>query len=816
VTASTATVVPPAIAPAGRRLEPVPRRADGVELIGELAGSGYRRTPALARRADGQLIKLTPLLYRLIETIDGRRDYDEIAAELTRRVGKNATADDVRYLVEKKLRPLGILRRADGGQPQVQRANPLLAIRPRIVVSKQEWTNRLTTPFLWLFSPLVVLPMVSAFALITIWLLTDKGLASAIHEAFYEPSMLLLVWVLVLLSAAFHEIGHATACRYGGARPGVMGAGLYLVWPTFYTEVSDAYRLDRRGRLRVDLGGLYFSAIFAVGTAGAWALTADDALLLVIAVQVLQMVRQLAPFVRADGYHVMADLIGVPDLFAHIKPTLLGLLPTRWGRPENQVLKPWARAAVALWVLIVVPVLVVTLGMMVLALPRLIGTAWDSMGLRWAETTGLWSDGDLAGVIASGISTAIVALPVLGILYLLARLGRRTATRTWQTTQGRPLMRMAALAGATMLAGVLAWAWWPHGQYEPISGDEAGPIPTIAGPELTVTAPQPVSYTVSAPAAQAASASAAPAAPPQAVPPASLTWQERRGTSAAGRNPGDAPASPARSDDAWPFPFDPPAPPEPGDNRSMAVNLVDGSSLTDLAASLLLVMGGDPVTQENAAHAYASCSDCRTVAIAFQVILILGYTDQITPINGAVAANYNCDACDTLAFAYQIIATLTRAPDDQLQQQLAAMMERLQELEANLDSMTDEEIYLELEDIQNDLLDALDASGTLATSAAGPTSASALAGVTAASQADGDGASAGGATGEDAPAEPDSTAEPAPEGSSDGSTTTTTQDPATEQPPETTTTDQSTTTTTETTTTTTTTTTDTGDGSTSP
>ena len=60
-----------------------------------------------------------------------------------------------------------------------------------------------------------------------------------------------------------------------------------------------------------------------------------DALLLVVAAQLLLMVRQLVPFVRFDGYHILADLVGVPDLFLHIKPTLLGLLPTRWRRSEG-------------------------------------------------------------------------------------------------------------------------------------------------------------------------------------------------------------------------------------------------------------------------------------------------------------------------------------------------------------------------------------------------------------------------------------------------------------------------------------------------
>ena len=49
------------------------------------------------------------------------------------------------------------------------------------------------------------------------------------------------------------------------------------MWPAFYTDVTDAYRLDRAGRLRTDLGGLYFNAIFALATFGVWALTGVEA-----------------------------------------------------------------------------------------------------------------------------------------------------------------------------------------------------------------------------------------------------------------------------------------------------------------------------------------------------------------------------------------------------------------------------------------------------------------------------------------------------------------------------------------------------------
>ena len=226
--------------------------------------------------------------------------------------------------------------------------------------------------------------MLIALVVVSWWVLFRKGLASATYEAFDKPGLLILVIVVTVFSAGFHEFGHAAGARRGGATPGAMGAGIYLVWPAFYTDVTDSYRLGRWGRVVTDLGGLYFNAIVAVAIGGVWWATQYDALLLVIATQILQMVRQLTPLVRFDGYHVLADVTGVPDLFQRIKPTLLGVLPWRWHHPESTVLKPWARAVVTLWVVVVVPLLLFSLFCMVLSLPRLLGTAWASLNKQSA------------------------------------------------------------------------------------------------------------------------------------------------------------------------------------------------------------------------------------------------------------------------------------------------------------------------------------------------------------------------------------------------------------------------------------------------
>src|SRR3954466_4594708 len=95
---------------AGRR---PPRLADGVELIGEYEGSGYKEPPSLVRRGDGQVVQLTPLLYTVTEKADGRRDYADIASAITTEIGRKVSADNVRFLVEEKLVPLGVLVGAD-------------------------------------------------------------------------------------------------------------------------------------------------------------------------------------------------------------------------------------------------------------------------------------------------------------------------------------------------------------------------------------------------------------------------------------------------------------------------------------------------------------------------------------------------------------------------------------------------------------------------------------------------------------------------------------------------------------------------------
>src|SRR3954454_8527775 len=368
----SATVSRPA-APVATEAPPALARAEGLELLGDVSGSGYKQGAALVRRSDGQMVQLTPLMYGLLEQADGERDHAALAAAMSERLGRRLEAEHVAR-IEEKLAEQGLLAGAEDKAPP--RSNPLLALRWKVLFTDPKVTRRITAPFLWFFRPWVLIPALIGFAVVCWFVLIHKGVAAATSQAFDKPELLLLVLGLTIASAALHEIGHAAACRYGGGRPGGIGAGIYIVWPAFYTDVTDAYRLPRPARLRTDLGGIYFNAVVAVSTLGAFLATGLDVLLLLIGIQMLEIVKNLSPVIRSDGYHILSDATGVPDLYAHMGPTLKRLLP--WKRREHSALKGWARVLVTVWVLVIVPVLLAMAFSAILLFPKLAASSWDS------------------------------------------------------------------------------------------------------------------------------------------------------------------------------------------------------------------------------------------------------------------------------------------------------------------------------------------------------------------------------------------------------------------------------------------------------
>src|SRR3954471_11790432 len=151
----------------------VPGPASGIQLLGAMEGSGYRTPPALVRRGDGQVLQLTPLLYAVLEAVDGTRSLADVADAVGQTLRRSVAPSDIRQLITSQLLPLGLLQRPDGTEPELKRSNPLLRMRLRVAVTDPERTRRLTAPFARLFTPLIAVPVLLAFAVVCWWVLFE-------------------------------------------------------------------------------------------------------------------------------------------------------------------------------------------------------------------------------------------------------------------------------------------------------------------------------------------------------------------------------------------------------------------------------------------------------------------------------------------------------------------------------------------------------------------------------------------------------------------------------------------------------------------
>ncbi len=452
-----------------------PARDPGLELLGEYQGSGYREPPALVRRSDGQILQLPPVLYEVLKAIDGERGSAEIAAAVSEQVQRGFTNEDIDFLIEEKLRPQHLVTEVDGSSTAPPRPDPFLAFRYRIGVVSERVSGALGGVFRPLFFPPVLLVLLLGLIVADWWIFFDQGVAQALRQALYHPGLFLPLLAAVVVSAAFHEIGHATACRYGGAQPGRMGCGLYLAWPAFYTDISDTYRLGRRGRLRTDLGGVYFNVIVILITTGVYATTRNlEALLLLVVIEHMEIAHQLLPVVRLDGYYIVADLTGVPDLFARMGAILRSLRFWRNPDPRVTALKRWVRVAVTTWVLIVVPLLILELLIVLIHLPRILGTSWDSADRLGRGTGQAFGHGDALRGFSDALQVLVLAIPITGTLLMVFQLFRKGAAWVWRITRGHRLRRALALSAMGVFAGLLLLAWIPSRNYRPIQPGERG------------------------------------------------------------------------------------------------------------------------------------------------------------------------------------------------------------------------------------------------------------------------------------------------------------------------------------------------------
>ncbi|MBT1002313.1 hypothetical protein KIH31_06830 [Paenarthrobacter sp. DKR-5] len=428
-------------------LEPAPappreqrwRLAEGVSFLGPLNGSGLAAEKFLIRRPDGQIVQVSALLQLILTATAEHRLPADQAAHVTRTCGRELPVELLGQVIERKLRPLGLVHDAaeDSGADRAAppMAAPLLALRLKGTLLPAAASRRAAAVLAPLYNPPVVVAVAGGLLLLDGTLLTSSDLLAAFGQILLTPALLLGLFVLMMAGALVHELGHAAACCYGGARPGVIGFGVYLVFPAFFTDVTDSYRLGRAGRLRTDLGGLYFNALCVLAAGTGYLLTGSGVLLLFVFATQVQMLQQLPPTVRLDGYFVLSDLAGVPDLFARVGPVVRSLRPGAAPDPRVLELRPASRRIVTAWVLTVIPSLFLLLGWLLWNLPLLAGQTAAALSAHARLFAAAVNAAHPLEAVLSALSMVLLLLPVAGIAVILQQLGagvlRLVRARLW-------------------------------------------------------------------------------------------------------------------------------------------------------------------------------------------------------------------------------------------------------------------------------------------------------------------------------------------------------------------------------------------------
>lgn len=276
----------------------------------------------------------------------------------------------------------------------------------------------------WLYSiPLAVLG-IAGFCVVEY--LTFNASVKAMNESL-PWSQLAFLYLAVIVSGLFHELGHATACSRFGCPHGGVGFGLYFLFPAFYADVTKAWRLSPKQRAIVDMGGLYFQLFLVIFIGLAAHFTGSTLLYQLLWIVTFLMVFTLNPVFKLDGYWLLVDLSGLRNLHRRVGQTIAAFVRKLMRKPAPE-LPPLSRSRSVIlglymllslaFCLLIAYLSVITIYMTSMRYPLVLGRA-----LR--EISSAASDGDLGlalvtflGLIRDSIWQIMVGGLLLRLLYL--------------------------------------------------------------------------------------------------------------------------------------------------------------------------------------------------------------------------------------------------------------------------------------------------------------------------------------------------------------------------------------------------------------
>lgn len=140
---------------------------------------------------------------------------------------------------------------------------------------------------------------------------------------------LFLYFIAYMICKLLHELGHAYMCKQYGVPVPTLGIAFLVFWPVLYTDTTLSWSLKNEQRLRIALAGIWVETYVTIIAAILWCnvdnLTIQSICYITITINWLaSLLINVSPFMRFDGYYVLADYLKMPNL----QPRAFAL--TRW------------------------------------------------------------------------------------------------------------------------------------------------------------------------------------------------------------------------------------------------------------------------------------------------------------------------------------------------------------------------------------------------------------------------------------------------------------------------------------------------------
>jgi putative peptide zinc metalloprotease protein len=392
---------------------------------GRTVGAPARQETHVLEGANGRMVRLPATAHFVLTSIDGGASPDDVARQLSARLGRDLTAGDV-------TKAYALVREQVDAIAQRPRPAKPFGLWFRVRFLPLAVVGRVSRVLSRAFHPVAAIPLVLVAAATAIHTLA-VGVSG--HTSMMGASFLPMAG-LFMVSMVAHEFGHASASARYGVPARDIGFGLYLIYPVFYNDVTSAWRLPRRQRVVIDLAGTFFQflvgAVYVlVGRVTGWTVFE----LAAVTVFSLGGLYILLPIFKFDGYWLWTDLLGVHNLSRQVRRVARHVGDRLRRRPTAPL--PWPRwaslgvlcygAFTALFLLVFVLRMVVTVPSLVADYPaRIAGLARDLSAPPHAPATGRLSSVLGPTYVLLAITFASVRLGVRAVYAVRPAVAKRT------------------------------------------------------------------------------------------------------------------------------------------------------------------------------------------------------------------------------------------------------------------------------------------------------------------------------------------------------------------------------------------------------